>query len=199
VSLTGQILLLAVTVAIPFSVQAGLLERVFGVDKTDSEEIKIQASNQGPIDTVLLNATNNPNPIGGRGGAEIIINEGTLVSTGPVGKDEMSKEVLNLGEIRVHTVREGETLSEIAEMFGVTTNTILWANDINRATGIRPGDSLVILPIVGVRHVVKTGDTISTIAKKYDGDADEILQYNQLASAEVLLVRPECPVRLRRG
>ena len=31
--------------------------------------------------------------------------------------------------------------------------------------------------------MVKSGDTVSTIAKKYDGDVDEILSYNQLASA----------------
>jgi murein DD-endopeptidase MepM/ murein hydrolase activator NlpD len=32
--------------------------------------------------------------------------------------------------------------------------------------------------------VVKKGDTVSSIAKKYDGDVDDILAYNQLASAE---------------
>jgi len=85
-------------------------------------------------------------------------------------------------------VREGDTLSQVAEMFGVTTNTIMWANDLTRSTGIQPGDTLVILPIVGVRHVVKSGDTISTIAQKYEGDVDEILAYNQIGSAAGLSV-----------
>jgi murein DD-endopeptidase MepM/ murein hydrolase activator NlpD len=73
-------------------------------------------------------------------------------------------------------------------MFDVTTNTIMWANDLSRATDIRPGDSLVILPIAGVRHVVKSGDTIASIASKYEGDEEEILSYNQLASAAELTV-----------
>jgi len=73
-------------------------------------------------------------------------------------------------------------------MFGVTTNTILWANDLRSATAIRPGDALVILPVAGVRHIVKSGDTIASIAKRYEADADEILAYNQLASAEAVTV-----------
>ena len=88
----------------------------------------------------------------------------------------------------MYVVREGDALSQIAEMFGVTTNTILWANDISKPTAIQPGDSLVILPIVGVRHVIKDGDTLGTIAKKYESDMEEILSYNQLASAEGLSV-----------
>ena len=67
-------------------------------------------------------------------------------------------------------------------MYGVTSNTILWANDLPRATSIREGQTLVILPIAGVRHVVKSGDTINSIAKKYEGDVEEILSYNQLDS-----------------
>ena len=72
-------------------------------------------------------------------------------------------------------------------MYDVTTNTILWANDLSSRT-IHEGQTLVILPIVGVRHVVKDGDTISTIAKKYEGNVEEILSYNQLASADELSI-----------
>jgi murein DD-endopeptidase MepM/ murein hydrolase activator NlpD len=90
------------------------------------------------------------------------------------------------GEISVYTVREGDSLSQIAEMYGVTANTILWANDIKSATAIRPGDTLVILPVAGVRHIVKTGDTIASIAKKYKGDVEEIELYNQLESGQTL-------------
>ncbi|HEY0964494.1 MAG TPA: LysM peptidoglycan-binding domain-containing M23 family metallopeptidase, partial [Candidatus Paceibacterota bacterium] len=50
---------------------------------------------------------------------------------------------------------------------------------------IQPGDELIILPIAGVRHVVKSGDTIASIAKKYEGDKEEIISYNQLESNEL--------------
>jgi murein DD-endopeptidase MepM/ murein hydrolase activator NlpD len=73
-------------------------------------------------------------------------------------------------------------------MFDVTANTILWANDLTSARAIKPGDTLIILPIAGVRHVVKTGDTIASIAKKYEGNADEIISYNQLSAEDDLVV-----------
>lgn len=180
-----ELLLLILIIAVPFSVQAGFFDKWFA---------KVEpAVAAGPAavtaaEVPLLTALQNPDPKGGRGGADIIVDENVLVSTGPVGEDEIAEQKSGMGEIRVYTVREGDSLSQISEMFGVTTNTIMWANDISKATSIQPGDTLVILPIVGVRHVVKSGDTISTIAKKYEGDVDEILSYNQLASASELSV-----------
>ncbi|MCI5108688.1 MAG: LysM peptidoglycan-binding domain-containing M23 family metallopeptidase [Candidatus Pacebacteria bacterium] len=67
-------------------------------------------------------------------------------------------------------------------MFGVSSNTIRWGNDIDTNDVINPGDRLVILPINGVRHTVEKGDTIKSIAKKYEGDVDEILRFNELTA-----------------
>lgn len=142
----------------------------------------------GPSDVSLLTSLANPDPVGARGGAELVVDGDALVSTGPIGEDEIATNSINSGEIRVYTVREGDSLSQVAEMFDVTTNTIMWANDLTKATAIQAGDTLVILPIAGVRHVVKKGDTISTIAKKFDGDVEEILAYNELSSADDLSV-----------
>lgn len=132
----------------------------------------------------LLQGSATIDPDAALGGGDVIVDGDALVPGGPFGADVVSGGN-DVGEISVYTVREGDSLSQIAEMFDVTANTILWANDIDSAT-IQPGQELVILPIVGVRHVVKDGDTISTIAEKYDGDAEDILAYNQLASAASL-------------
>ncbi|MCA9355132.1 M23 family metallopeptidase [Candidatus Kaiserbacteria bacterium] len=182
----GEFLLITLAVAVPISVQAGFFSKFF-----TGEEAQAKTEVVGVFtatDIPLLTALQNPNPLGARGGAEIVVDENALVSTGPVGEDDIAEQKTSTGEIRVYTVREGDSLSRVAEMFGVTTNTIMWANDINKATDIQPGDVLVILPIVGVQHTVKKGDTISTIAKKYEGEVDEILSYNQLTSAEGLSV-----------
>ena len=182
----GEALLLILIIAVPVSVHAGFFAKLF---KSQAVEIESQLGQSiTAVDTPLLTALQNPNPVGGRGGAEILVDDNVLVSTGPVGEDEIAEMKNGMGEIRVYTVREGDSLSQVAEMFGVTTNTIMWANDITKATQIQPGDTLVILPIVGVRHVVKSGDTIGTIAKKYEGDVDEILAYNQLSSAHTISV-----------
>jgi LysM repeat protein len=179
----SECLFLLVVVAIPVSVQAGFFSKFFNNEEGDMVPTDFVESVDA-VNLPLLTSLQNPNPLGARGGAEIIVEENVLVSTGPVGEDEITNQNNGTGEIRVYNVREGDSLSKVAEMFGVTTNTIMWANDLNKATAIQPGDTLIILPIVGVRHIVKSGDTIGTIAKKYGGQTEEIISYNQLSSAE---------------
>lgn len=93
-------------------------------------------------------------------------------------------------QIYVYEVRPGDTISQIAEMYGVSANTLRWANDLKAP--ITPGQRLVILPISGVSHTVAKGDTVESIAKKYGGDAAEIRDYNglgdELAIGQVVLV-----------
>lgn len=186
--IVSELVLLCLVVVVPLSVKAGFFADWFGGTQKATSTLESMVVMDGPADISLLAALQNPDPLAGRGGAELIVDEDALVSTGPIGEDEIAEQSINTGEIRVYTVREGDSLSMVAEMFGVTTNTIMWANDIPRATAIQPGDTLVILPIAGVRHIVKSGDTISTIAKKYEGDVEEILSYNQLESGSDLSV-----------
>src|SRR4030042_6578589 len=77
--------------------------------------------------------------------------------------------------ITEYVVESGDSISSIAGKFGVSVNTILWANDLNSRSLIQPGQELVILPVSGVLHHVKTGDTISNIAKPYKGKTEEII------------------------
>ncbi len=83
------------------------------------------------------------------------------------------------GTISVYIVRSGDTISAIAEMFGVSVNTIMWANDLSSKT-LKVGQELVILPISGVKHIVKSGDTLQSITKKYKADLEDILSYNSI-------------------
>ena len=183
---TVEVLLLIIVVALPFTVRAGFFSELF-TQEIVVEVVEPAVAEKSPLDVPLLSAELNPNPLNGRGGADVVVNDNALVSTGPVGEDEISEVSSSNGEIRVYTVREGDSLSEVAEMFGVTTNTILWANDLSGST-VQPGETLVILPIAGVRHIVKDGDTLSKIAAKYEGDEEEILSFNQLGSESELVV-----------
>jgi LysM repeat protein len=183
----AEIVVTTIVIAIPLTVQAGFFSSLFGVSAPTKNETTTPVLT-GAVDAKLLASASNPDPIGARGGAELVVDEDTLISTGPIGEDEISQLSSSAGEIRVYTVREGDTLSQVAEMFNVTTNTIKWANDLSRSTSIQPGDTLIILPIAGVQHTVADGDTMSSIAQKYDGDVEEILEYNQLTSADELAV-----------
>lgn len=172
-------------VLIPLSVHAGVFSSVIGAFDSGVITYEAEKDETSAGDVRLLSSRTNPDPNAALGGGDIIIDEGSLVANGASGEDAFSEDYSS-GEISVYTVREGDSLSQIAEMFDVTANTILWANDLDDAT-IHKGQSLVILPIVGVRHVIKGGDTIASIAKKYGGDADEILSFNRLASADGLV------------
>lgn len=72
------------------------------------------------------------------------------------------------GEIFEHTVESGETIKSIVEKYGLKkTTTITWLNGINEKDPIRPGQKLKILPVDGVLHKVKKGDTLCSIARTY--------------------------------
>lgn len=78
------------------------------------------------------------------------------------------------GEIIAHVVEEGETISSIAQRYGLEADTILWENDLTATSKIKPGDELNILPINGVRHKVQRGETIYSIGKKYSLDESQV-------------------------
>lgn len=128
----------------------------------------------------LLRAAQNVDPNPAKGGGDItIIDDALLSEEGPNGTlADIEEEPASSDRISLYVVRGGDSLSQIADMFGVSSNTIRWANDISRGVAIQPGDTLVILPISGIQHTVKDGDTLKGIAKKYDGDLEEILEYN---------------------
>jgi len=93
--------------------------------------------------------------------------------------------------IRKYVVRPGDTPSEIAGFFGLSLNTLLWANALSSADYIQPGDELTILPIDGLVYEVRYGDTISTIASRHSADADDILRVNEIDSAAHIAVGQE--------
>ena len=148
-------------------------------DEVTLVEIETQRGNSQTMR--LLEASLNINPMG-TGGAEIsIADDVALESNGTSGKAFYEVGKSGTGQISVYIVRKGDTLSEIADMFGVSTNTIVWANGIAGGK-IREGQELVILPISGVRHVVKAGDTLKSITVKYKADIDDVLLYNGLVA-----------------
>ncbi len=85
-----------------------------------------------------------------------------------------------------HTVVEGETVASIAEKYGISTNTILWANNLDENDVLTPGQVLQILPVSGVLHKVKQGEKIEDIAWKYQSDVRAIIEFNQLTDPDHL-------------
>lgn len=166
--------------------------RFFSVGTAEAKSKSVASYSPNLQTIVLPRAVMNIDPNSARGGGDVIIDNSAVVpQEGPAGAGADVVYPKN-STISIYVVREGDTLSEIAQMFDVSVNTVMWANGISRSTALKVGEQLVILPITSVRHTVKKGDTVESIAKKYQADAGEIVQYNQLegvlALGEVIIV-----------
>jgi surface antigen len=97
-----------------------------------------------------------------------------------------------LGEQRsgviVYEVQSGDVISEIAAAFGISTYTLLWANNLSVWDYIKPGQKLTILPVSGILHIVKKGETLDKIVKNYKGDLEKTIIFNGLPASGNLAI-----------
>lgn len=158
------------------------------LDKTEEVLSKKYVNSQTA--TILQAALNfDPNP--SKGGGDITVVGGTALvpDSGPSGSiAQIEDSSSSNNQISVYVVRSGDSISQIAKMFDVSVNTIIWANDIGAGGIIKEGQTLVILPVSGLEYTIQKGDTPDKIAKKYGAQVDEILQFNHITSAESLIV-----------
>lgn len=90
--------------------------------------------------------------------------------------------------VETYAVQSGDTLGGIAEQYGLSLNTLLWANGLSFRSTLKIGQTLTIPPVDGVIHTVKKGDTLLAIAKKYNVETSAILEYNHMSSANALAI-----------
>ena len=86
-----------------------------------------------------------------------------------------------------YLVEAGDTFGGMAQKFGVSIETILWANNLTIRSILHPGDVLKILPVSGVAHKVQKGDNIKKIAQLYSSSEDKILEFNHLTDSELII------------
>lgn len=187
VALISIISIASAVVFIPKPAHAGILSFVSAF--LNQKEVRAAEEYSSQMSSVLEAALNvDPNPSKGGGDITIVQNSALLSETGPYGTLADIKDHSAIGgQISIYVVRSGDSLSQIAKMFGVSINTIIWGNNIKNDL-IHEGEILAILPISGVRYTVKKGDTLNSIAEDYKGDLNEILQYNGLAENAKLAI-----------
>ena len=88
----------------------------------------------------------------------------------------------------IYKVQSGDTLSRIAAGFGISLNTLLWANQNIRANLISPGQEILILPVSGILHQVQEGETPDSIAGLYGVEADAIRKFNSDLNSGTLII-----------
>jgi murein DD-endopeptidase MepM/ murein hydrolase activator NlpD len=100
---------------------------------------------------------------------------------------------------QLHTVQAGETLWSIGRMHGLTPESLARANGLPSLDRLRIGQRLVIPapsqtpppaarpePASASVHVVQTGDTLWTIARRHDLTVDRLVALNGLTDADRL-------------
>ena len=95
-----------------------------------------------------------------------------------------------------YEVGEGDTVSTIAAEFGISVNTIIWANELAVSGKIKPGEEIIILPVSGVLHKVAKGESINSIAQFYGIEAERISALNKdtLKAGDTVIVPNARPV-----
>jgi spore germination protein len=118
--------------------------------------------------------------------------------------NEPAKELAAGGSGRWHLVRWGETLYSIGRMYGVSYLAIAQANGIRNPSRIYAGTWLLIPygapwpPQPGPRvYVVRYGDTLSCIARRFGTTVGAICQANHLWNPNRIrvgqrLIIPDC-------
>lgn len=83
--------------------------------------------------------------------------------------------------ITTYKVGPGDTLTSVAERFGLHKSTIIWANKLGTSSALRPGAELTILPVDGVSHTVKKGESVGQLSLLYEVYTEEIIAANGLS------------------
>jgi LysM repeat protein len=85
-----------------------------------------------------------------------------------------------------HVVQPGEALFTIAEMYGVTIQAIVEANNIENPDHIEAGQVLIIpIPVPATAgadsYIVQAGDTVTSIAVAFGVDPTDLADFNNIA------------------
>lgn len=114
-------------------------------------------------------------------------------------REHLLSEIKKVEHQAVHIVRSGETLSHIAQKYRCSVNQLKSWNGL-KTTNLKIGQRLVVFPVGGGSiasnkttsssnatdfHIVKKGETLGAIAKKYHCSVSEIQSWNRLSSTNI--------------
>lgn len=181
------------------AVQASLLSSLFGGDQAyadvvtgtidssqpDSSQnlqnLPILSANVSSASVSQDGSDNQNGQIDPNAEVNIIADNAILPATGPMGvSDGIDASDPSSNDTSVYVVRSGDSLSQIAQMFNVSVDTILWANNMKKGDALTPGQVLLILPVSGIEYTVKKGQTLQGIANLYKVDVNDIIQDNDI-------------------
>jgi murein DD-endopeptidase MepM/ murein hydrolase activator NlpD len=85
-----------------------------------------------------------------------------------------------------YTVQGGDTLSGIAQRFGLSMDTLISYNGIQDARAMKAGLKLVLPNANGLKYRVRRGDSLEGIARRFGVQFNDLLDWNSLESSLIL-------------
>jgi surface antigen len=80
-------------------------------------------------------------------------------------------------DIHTYIAQSGDSVASVAAKFGVTSNSILWSNNL-ASDSLTVGQKLFVPPVTGVVYTVQKGDTPATLATKFNANESQIIADN---------------------
>ncbi len=184
----------------PLQTQAGLFSLVLGDEahaQSEKPAFVEPAKNSQTVSLLQANVSsssileekkeakinkNSEDKIDEKTSVSIVSDNALLSSTGPMRTSALGvgSGDISFDDISIYVVRKGDTISQVAEMFDVTVDTILSTNDLKKGEKLKEDDVLLILPYSGIEHTVAKGQTLQGIANLYKIDINEILLANDI-------------------
>jgi len=133
-----------------------------------------------------------------------ISSELTLSDSANISKPQLIESVVENRLVTNYTVVAGDTAETLATRFGISSQTIKWANNL-KTDAIAAGSVIKVLPINGVLYTVKSSDTLDSVAKKYEVNKTRMVLYNDLEvsglviGARIILPDGILPIEERPG
>lgn len=108
-----------------------------------------------------------------------VTNTGDVVSAQP---QIIASALKSRLDITFYTTKSGDSLSQLAGIYGITSDSIRWSNGLDSQDLLKPDMQLVIPPVEGIAHKVTAADTVSSIARRFSGDEQRLIAFNDLES-----------------
>ena len=162
-------------------------------EESDNEELIIETLEDASLENMVLTQYINQSgilktktKIGPDSNNQLVVvsEHGDLLTNSGLNTSETSTR----NKIIEYVIQSGDTISSIANNFGLNVNTILWENNLSSNSLIKPGTKLTILPSDGIMHTVAKNENISKIASKYGVTNEAIIDNNDIYENEALTI-----------
>jgi len=130
------------------------------------DEESVGAGQGGPVTAVITNSAELP----------IVLD----ASLSPDPNPYTFKPSSPTHDFQIYRVKRGDTPGAIADQFGIKPETLLGGNPFlsQVSNALQTDTELIILPVDGLIHDVKPGETLEGVAARYGVPVDDIIAYS---------------------